>query len=226
VDFEAFRSILAKAHEKERKGNAGRKPCDVVVMFKMLGIAMLYNLSDEQVQYQVRDRISFMGSLGLEPGDRVPDEKTLWLFRERLTELGLIEELFDQFNQHLDAQGFKAQQGHIVDANIVEVPKQRNTRDDNAQIKGGERPASFDENPAKGRQKDTDAPWTVKRKRNYFGDKNHVNSDAKHKFVRRYKVTDASVYDSQCWRMFSIQAIRTRPWTVTARIAARRSATI
>jgi len=197
VDFEAFRPTLAKAHLKERKGNAGRKPFDVVVMFKMLVLGTLYNLSDAQVEYQVRDRISFMAFLGLEPGDRVPDEKTLWLFRERLTELGLVDSLFEQFNQHLNDQGFTAQQGSIVDANIVEVPKQRNTRDDNARIKGGERPESFDENPARGRQKDTDARWTQKRKRNYFGYKNHVNSDAKYKFIRRYKVTDASVHDSQ-----------------------------
>jgi IS5 family transposase len=165
VDFEAFRPTLARAHEKQRKGDAGRKPCDVVVMFRMLVIAMLYNLSNEQGEYQVRDRISCMGFLGLEPGDRAPDEKTLWLFRERLSELGLVDELFDQFNQHLEAQGFKAQQGNIVDADIVEAPKQRNTREDNARIKGGARPETFDENPAKGRQKDTDARWTVKRQR-------------------------------------------------------------
>jgi IS5 family transposase len=80
---------------------------------------------------------------------------------------------------------------------IVEGPKQRNSRSDNEQIKQGQRPASFDENPAEGRQKDTDARWTVKRKQKYFGYKNHVNVDAQHKLIRKYEVTDAATHDSR-----------------------------
>ena len=68
---------------------------------------------------------------------------------------------------------------------------------ENARIKVGERPASFDENPSKGRQKDTDARWTIKRHQRYFGYKNHINVDAKHKLIRRYTVTDAATHDSQ-----------------------------
>ena len=191
VDFEAFRPALARVREKERKSNAGRKPFDVVLMFKVLVLQSLYDLSDEQIEYQIRDRISFMAFLGLRPGDTVPDEKTVWLFRDQLTELGLFEALFDRFDRHLHTSGFTAAKGTIVDANIVEAPRQRNTREENAQIKRGERPASFDdpEKPAKGRQKDTDARWVKKAGENRFGYKNHVGVDAKHKLIRTFKVT-------------------------------------
>ena len=147
VDFEAFRPTLVKVRAKERKSGAGRKPYDVVLMFKMLILQSLYNLSDAQVEYQVRDRVSFMAFLGLDPGDDVPDEKTLWLFRDRLRELGLVEALFKQFESDLSDSGFAASQGSIVDASIVSVPRQRNSRDDNQTIKDGYTPASFATNP-------------------------------------------------------------------------------
>ena len=197
IDFEAFRRTLEQVRDKPRKSNAGRKPFDVVMMFKMLVLRSLYGLADGQLEYQVRDRVSFMAFLGLEPGDDVPDEKTVWLFRDQLTELGLFERLFEQFEADLAAAGFCASKGSIVDASIVEAPRQRNTRNENARIKRDERPASFDRNPHKGRQKDTDARWVKKAGENRFGYKNHVNVDAKHKFVRRYRVTDAATHDSQ-----------------------------
>lgn len=199
IDFEAFRETLEVIRDKPRKSNAGRKPYDAVLMFKMLVIQSLYSLADGQLEYQVRDRISFMAFLGLRPGHAVPDEKTVWLFREQLTELGLVQRLFERFDEDLASAGFAAAKGSIIDASIVEAPKQRNTREQNAQIKRGERPAEFDdaENPAKGRQKDTDARWVHKAGVNRFGYKNHINVDAKHKLIRKYTVTDAATHDSQ-----------------------------
>lgn len=197
VDWEQFRPILERVRERPRKNDSGRKPFDVVLMFKMLVLKALYNLSDAQLEYQVRDRVSFMAFLGLEPGDDVPDEKTAWLFGDQLRKLGLIQPLFEKFDEFLAEAGFTATSGSMVDASIVEAPRQRNTREQNERIKQGGRPESFDENPARGRQKDTDARWTQKRQRRYFGYKNHVNVDVKYKFVRRYAVTDAATHDSQ-----------------------------
>lgn len=197
IDFQAFRPTLERVHEKQRKSDAGRRPYDVVLMFKVLVLQSLYNLSDAQVEYQVRDRVSFMAFLGLNPGDAVPDEKTVWLFRERLKGLGLVEVLFKQFNDDLSGAGFAASKGSIVDASIVPVPRQRNSRDDNQTIKAGYTPASFAKNPCKSRQKDTDARWTTRHGERFFGYKNHVNVDVEHKFVRRYEVTDAAIHDSR-----------------------------
>ncbi len=111
IDFEAFRPTLTQVRDKPRNSNAGRKPYDAVLMFKMLVLQSLYNLADGQLEYQVRDRLSFMAFLGLRPGDDVPDEKTVWLFREQLTRLKLIGSLFEQFDADLTAAGVRGQQG-------------------------------------------------------------------------------------------------------------------
>ena len=143
VDWEAFRPTLEMLRQKERKSNAGRKPFDVVVMFKILILQSLYNLSDDQTEFQIRDRLSFMRFLGLTLGDRVPDAKTIWLFRDQLTEAGLVRTVFAQFDQFLREHGFAAQKGQIVDASIVQAPRQRNRRDENQQIKDGQVPEGW-----------------------------------------------------------------------------------
>lgn len=198
VDWEAFRPTLEIIRKKQRKSNAGRKSFDVVFMFKILVLQSLYNLSDAQLEFQITDRFSFMAFLGLQLNDRVPDEKTIWLFRDELTTAKLIDPLFEQFDVTLSSNGFAAEKGQIIDATIVSAPKQRNSREENRQIKEeGKAPESWDSKPNKKRQKDTDARWTKKRNVSYFGYKNHVNVDAKHKFIRRFEVTSASVHDSQ-----------------------------
>jgi IS5 family transposase len=85
----------------------------------------------------------------------------------------------------------------MVDATIVPVPKQRNSRDENDAVKAGKTPDAWKKNPAKNRQKDKDARWTKKHGKSFYGYKNHVNADAKHKLIRQYEVTDASVHDSR-----------------------------
>ena len=195
IDWECFRPTLLSIHEKERKSNAGAKPYDVVMMFKILVVQSLYNLSDDAVEYQIMDRISFMRFLGLSLGDRVPDAKTIWLFREQLTEAKLVKKLFEQFDKFLRDSGFAAQKGQIIDASIISAPRQRNSRDENKRIKKGEIPEDWDS--VKRRQKDTDARWTKKMGKNYYGYKNHINIDVKNKLIRDYAVTDAATHDSQ-----------------------------
>ncbi len=130
VDWRAFRPLLKLIHQKQRKGNAGRKPMDVTLMFKMLVLQALYNLSDDQTEFQVRDRASFQRLLGLSPEDTVPDAKTLWLFREQLTRHGLMDKLFQRFDEQLWSSGLMPKGGQIIDASLVSVPKNRNTRDE------------------------------------------------------------------------------------------------
>ena len=194
IQWESFREALENVRVREKKSNAGAKPYDVVLMFKVLILQSLYNLSDEAIEYQILDRLSFMRFLGLRLGSRVPDAKTIWLFREQLTEAGLAEELFRQFETVLEEGGFAAKKGQIIDASIVQAPKQRNSREENAQIKQGEIPQDWEE--VKRRQKDTDAQWTKRNGKRYYGYKNHVKVDAKHKLIRAYAVTDASVHES------------------------------
>jgi len=187
--------LLQKGHEKKRKSKAGRKPYDPVLMFKVLILQSLYNLADDQVEYQIRDRLSFMRFLGLKIEEAVPDAKTVWLFRERLKRHGLIEPLFNRFADVLEAQGYLARQGQIIDASIVKAPIQRNRREENENIKRGEVPADGSQN--KRRQKDTQARWTKEHGKSYYGYKNHISVDAPHKFIRTYAVTPANVHDSR-----------------------------
>ena len=195
VKWELFGNDLQQIRDKDRKSNAGRKPFDVVLMFKILILQSLYNLSDDQIEFQVRDRLSFMRFLGLSLGATVPDAKTVWLFREQLTHAGCIKSLFERFDAFLRESGFAARKGQIVDASIVPAARQRNSRQENKQIKEGQIPEEW--SPNKKSQKDTDARWTRKNGKNHYGYKNHIEVDVGHKLIREYEVTPASTHDSQ-----------------------------
>lgn len=205
VPFELFRGKLKRALVKgglrkadaARKSLAGRKPWDEVLIFKILVLQALYNLSDDQMEYQLRDRLSFMRFVGLSLEEAVPDAKTLWLYREALTKAKAVDKLFHLFDDYLKDHGYLAMGGQIIDATIVPAPSQRNSREDNHTVKSGETPAPWKAHPAKNRQKDKDARWTKKHGKSYFGYKNHINIDRRHKLVRRYVVSTASVHDSQ-----------------------------
>ncbi len=200
VPWESFRAeieVVTRRKPEERKSTAGRKPYDAILMFKILVLQTLHNLADEQLEYLIRDRYSFMRFLDLGLEDPVPDATTVWLFREALAKTGLVAKLFVLFNQHLEAKGYIARGGQIVDATIVSAPMQRNSRSENEAIKAGKTPEGWQEKPAKNAQKDKDARWTKKHDRSFYGYKNHIGIDRTHKLIRRYAETDASVHDSQ-----------------------------
>jgi IS5 family transposase len=198
IDFEMFRPSLEEhLLNHDKKSNAGAKPIDLVLMFKIIFIKRLYNLSDEQAEYQINDRRSFKDFLGLSSGDNVPDEKTIWLFQEKLNKANLEDKLFDLFHTYLDGLGMFVNEGKIVDASFVEVPRQRNTKDENAQIKAGKGDELWNDNPHKKRQKDIDARWTQKGGEKYYGYKDHVKIDNAYKLIDTYEVTGAEVHDSQ-----------------------------
>lgn len=197
INWEQFRTILTNAFEKGEMGIGGRPPFDYVMMFKILVLQRYYNLSDEQMQFQILDRLSFMRFLGLTLSDSVPDEKTIWLFRENLVERKLVDKLFDKFLSSLEKANLVGKEGRMVDASFVEVPRQRNSREENQNIKDGIVPEDWEENHNKLSQKDLDARWTKKNNQVFYGYKDHVKVDEKSKLIIGYEVTDASVHDSQ-----------------------------
>jgi IS5 family transposase len=198
IDFEVFRTTLeAKLLNTEKKNNAGAKPYDVVMMFKIMILQRYYGLGDTQVEYQIIDRISFKKFLGLQSGDKVPDEKTVWAFRENLTKSGVVELLFSQFIQFLEDKSLIFNEGKLIDASFTVAPRQRNTREENEKIKKGEGRELWNDKPNKKKHKDIDARWTKKNGDKYYGYKNHAKVDSKSKFINTYVVTDASVHDSQ-----------------------------
>lgn len=198
IDFEMFRPLLEnKMLNTDKKSNAGAKPYDVVMMFKILILQRYYGLGDKQVEYQIIDRASFKTFLGLGTGDKVPDEKSVWAFRERATRTGLIEELFNQFIKFLETKELIFNEGQLIDASFTVAPRQRNTREENAKIKNGEGDELWNDHPNKKKHKDIDARWTQKNGEKFYGYKNHAKVDKKSKFINTYTVTNASVHDSQ-----------------------------
>src|SRR5262245_35705326 len=210
VDFELFRPELEAAVPRADRSKGGRPPFDHVLMFKVLVLQTQNNLSDERTEFYLRDRLTWTRFLGLGLGDPVPDATTIWTFREQLTKAGAIERLFDLFDRQLRAAGYLAMAGQLVDASIVAAPKQRNTQAEKQALKEGRIPENWKTKPAKLRQKDRDARWTVKYTKAKpledgrkpvdlaipaFGYRNHISADRQHRLIRKWLVTDAAVHE-------------------------------
>ena len=211
VDFEIFRADLMSALAYSDGAQGGRPPFDAVMMFKILVIQAANNLSDERTEFLINDRLSFMRFLGLGLSDRVPDARTIWLFRERLTKAGAIQTLFDRFEAALRTSGYIAMSGQIVDASLIAAQKQRTTQEEKQAIKEGRIPDEWKDKPAQLRQKDRDARWTVKFSKAKerpdgtkppvdiaiptFGYQNHVSIDRRFGIIRKRAATDAAAYE-------------------------------
>jgi IS5 family transposase len=209
VDFELFRPELERAVPRADRAKGGRPPFDHVLMFKVLILQTQNNLSDERTEFYLRDRLTWMRFLGLGLGDAVPDANTIWTFREALTKAGAIERLFELFDRELRSAGYLAMSGQLIDASIVAAPKQRNTKAEKQAIREGRLPEDWQDQPAKLRQKDRDARWTIKTTKAKaregetsmvdlaipeFGYQNHISADRRHRLIRRWLVTDAAAY--------------------------------
>ena len=105
VDFGMFRETLETGPYRERMTNAGARPYDPVLMFKILVLQRIYNLNDEQTEYQIVDRLSFRNFLGLASGDKVPDARTVRAFREQLVRKDIFDLLFADFDKFLGERG-------------------------------------------------------------------------------------------------------------------------
>ena len=212
VDFEVFRGPLIAALGRGPRSKGGRPPFDPVLMFKILVLQALYSLSDEATEFQIKDRLSFQRFLGLGLDGTVPDATTLWLFRERLVKAKAIDRLFARFDAALTDRGYLAMGGQIIDATVVPAPKQHNTETEKTAIKEGRVPEDW--KPAKARQKDRDARWSIKYSKAkvkegaepgaakpvdlaipMFGYKNHVGIDRTHGLIRTWDASAANAHD-------------------------------
>ena len=104
IEWEKFRPVIARAMKKITRGTGGRPAYDYIMMFKVLILQRLYNVQDEQMEFQINDRLTFMRFLGLSLGDKVQDQNTIWLFRENLINKGVIDKLFDKFDRYLETE--------------------------------------------------------------------------------------------------------------------------
>ena len=199
VNWQIFTPVLDEAIPRQKSAKGGRPPYDNLLMFKILIIKRLYNLSHDQCEYQINDRISFMRFLDLDLGSTVPDAKTIWLYEDALSKNAAGRKLFEKFFWELRKRGYITREGSIVDATFMEAPKRRNTKEQREALKDGEIPGEWDdpEHPQKLMQRDTDATWTKKGNEAHFGYKDTVKVDLESKLIVDYKVTTASTNDAK-----------------------------
>jgi len=201
VEIESYIDFVALAGEVDRiaprpvSAQGGRPPFPTETMVRILVLKRLYNLSDEQMEYQLLDRMSYQRFCGLSQAVNIPDRTTIWTFENRIGEVGAKALFGDGVSAQLLKKGYIARGGQIIDATLVPAPKQHNSRGEKALIEQGAMPASW--RPAKRRQKDLDATWTKKHGKSHFGFKLSINVDKKYKFIRRLETDTASTHDSQ-----------------------------
>ncbi|MES2264726.1 MAG: IS5 family transposase [Pseudomonadota bacterium] len=194
VNFAALAEEVDRAAPRPSRERGGRPPFPTELMIRVLLIQQLFNLSDEQLEFQLLDRLSFQRFAGLRSSSQIPDRTTIWTFRERLIKAGASESIFDAVNQQLARHGYIARGGQMIDASIVQAPKQSLNKDEKAIVDEGAMPVQW--KPAKRRQKDLDAHWTKKHDKSYFGYKVSANADKRYKLVREIKVRTASEHDT------------------------------
>ena len=187
VDWRIFKPLLEEINKKETKGQ-GRPPYDRLLLFKILILQQLYNIANDNTEYQINDRLSFQRFLGLTVGDKVPDATTIWLFKERLKNSGKIQELFELYTAQLEKAGLITRTGSIVDATFIERPRQHLKEEDKSEDA---------ENTARGRQMDKDAKPAKKRGKSFYGYKDHIKVDATSKLILSYSVTPADRHDGK-----------------------------
>jgi len=194
IDFAALAAEVERVAPRPESHQGGRPPFPTETMVRIMVLKRLCNLSDEQMEYQLLDRMSYQRFCGLSDAANIPDRTTLWVFANRIGQAG-AQALFYGVERQLLKQGFMARGGRIIDATLVPAPKQHFSKADKEQLKHNALPADW--SPAKRRQKDTDATWTSKHGKSHHGYKFSVNVDKQYKLIRKLETDTASTHDSQ-----------------------------
>ena len=194
IDFAALAVEVDRLATRPVSSQGGCPPYPTETMVRILVLKRLYNLSDEQMEYQLLDRMSYKRFCGLASAGNIPDRKTVWTFENRIGEAG-TKVLLDGVTAQLLKHGFIARGDQIVDATLVPTPKQRNGHEENKLVKSGAMPAH--RKPTKRRQKDTDATWTQEHGKNHLSYKLSINFDAEHKVIRQFETCTAGNHDSK-----------------------------
>lgn len=195
IDWSGLAKAVNNATGREAaRPQGGRPPYPTTVLLKIVVLQQLYgNLSDEQMEYALLDRLSWQRFIGMADARDLPDARTLWAFKNLIAGGGGATALFDAVGQQLAKAGLSATGGQLIDATIVEVPKTRISKESREKVNNGETPSHWDEKRIA--HTDTDAPWTMKHEKWFYGYKGHINADQKHKLIRVIEVTPANVDD-------------------------------
>jgi len=194
IDFTTLAAAVDRVAPRPVRLQGGRPPFPTETMVRILVVKRLYNLSDERMEYQLLDRMSYQRFCGLADSASIPDRTTIWTCENRIGEAG-AKALFDGVERRLPKQGYIARGGQIIDATLVPAPKQHFTKEDKEQIQQEAMPADW--KPAKRRQKAWDATWTREHGKSHYGYKLSINVDKRHKVIRKLETDTASTHDSR-----------------------------
>lgn len=194
VSFSALAAEIDRIAPRPESKQGGRPPYPTELMVRILVVQHLYNLSDEALEYQLLDRLSFQRFCGLRYSSSIPDANTLWVFRERIRVAGGADALFNAVQGQLQQHGFIARGGQIIDATLVETPRQHFSKEEKAILEQDTTPADW--TPAQRRQKDLEASWTKKHGKSHHGYKLSISADRHYKLIRKSHVSTAKEHDT------------------------------
>ena len=176
INWKAFLPIIPR---KSRVGNPGYS---IILKLKILFLQSWFNISDEELEFQIHDRLSFQLFLG--NPTKIPYFTTIWRFREMLQEEGVAEALWEEMLRQLAEGGVEMQEGVIQDARVIQAPK---GKDGSLNHRGPEAKTS----------RSKDGTWTKKHGEWQFGFKLHTKIDSKNKMITAMAVTTARTHDSR-----------------------------
>lgn len=160
----------------KRNGLMGRPQTEIKTLLKMMCLQQWYNLSDEGVEDQSTDRISFRLFLGLGDTESPIDATTICKFRKLLTEQKLMKKIQELFTEKLVEKGIILKEGTSVDATIITTSGSTKNKE---------------------KKRDQEMKYTKKNNQNYFGGKVHQSQDQKTKLIKKLRFTPANVSDSK-----------------------------
>ncbi len=192
IDWEQFRSIIASVY-RDNKETGGRPHTDELVLARSFALQHFYNLSDEELEFCLADRLSFKNFIGFT--EDVPDYSTFWYARERLQKAGADKLIWDELQRQLDEKGYEAKKGVIHDAAFVEsdLGRKRHHKEKQAEKRG----EKIEYTSRQLAHIDKDGSFSIKHGQVHYGYKNHVKLDVKHKFIRKIQTTTASLHDAK-----------------------------
>lgn len=191
INWERFRPIIANLFY-DNKTSGGRPHTDEVVFVKCMVLQAWYGLSDEELEFQIADRISFRNFIGT---DRViPDFTTIWKIRERCIVAGIEEKIWSEVQKQLVEKGLCIKKGVMQDATIIKADLGKKRYMNEKKAEKNNKKIKYTEQQEK--HIDRDASFTAKAGNIFFGYKLHTKVDVKNNLIREFEVTTASVHDS------------------------------
>lgn len=176
IDWKKFLSLVP-----EKQSSVGRPPYETTLMIRLLILQGWYGISDEELEFQVNDRLSFRSFLDFPKS--IPDYSTVWRFREELAEGNVLDKIWEELKRQINEKNIEVKEGHIQDAAfVVSDPGKQKSKDE---PRGREAKTS----------RSKDGTWTKKGSKSYFGFKLHTKVRKGSKLIEEVAVTTAKTFD-------------------------------